>query len=114
MFQLALALLSLIALLFLFYAVEQGLLGLPDMQVAGNNSDAYTLNWYRDHSASTLPRPWLFTAPLWTYRVLMLAWALWLAYSLLNWLRWGWGCYAAGGLWRPRPKKEIAPSSKAE
>lgn len=107
--QLALAALSFASLLFLFYAVEQGLLGLPDMQVAGNNSDAYNLNWYQDHSAGTLPRPWVLTAPLWSYRVLMLVWALWLAFSLLNWLRWGWVCYGAGGLWRARPKKAPAP-----
>jgi len=103
--QLALAVLSLIALLFLFYAVQHGLLGLPDMQVAGNNSTAYSLNWYQDHSAATLPRPWVISAPLWTYRLLMLGWALWLAYLLLDWLRWGWDCFAADGLWRPRPKK---------
>ncbi|MBS1214242.1 MAG: uncharacterized protein H6R26_2859, partial [Proteobacteria bacterium] len=107
--QLALALWSLIALLFLFYAVEQGLLGLPDMQVSGNNSSAYTLNWYQDHSGDLLPMPWVVSAPLWTYRVIMLAWALWLAYSLLNWLRWGWQCYSAGGIWRLRPKKEVPP-----
>jgi hypothetical protein len=34
------------------------------------------------------------------YRILMLLWALWLAHSLLKWLRWGWGCFSEGGLWR--------------
>lgn len=109
--QLGLGLLSVAALLFLFYAVEQGLLGLPDMQIAGNNSNAYSLNWYQDHGAATLPRPWVFSAPLWTYRLLMLGWALWLAYSLLDWLRWGWVCFATNGLWRPRQRK--APELKA-
>jgi hypothetical protein len=41
----------------------------------------------------------------------MLGWALWLAYSLLDWLRWGWGCFAANGLWRPRRKK-AAPTAQ--
>ena len=109
--QLGLAALSLLALLFLFYAVQHGLLGLPDMQVAGNNSNAYNLNWYQDHSAAVLPRPWVVSAPLWSYRLLMLGWALWLAYSLLDWLRWGWGCFAANGLWRPRRKK-AAPTAQ--
>ena len=112
--QLALAVLSLLALLFLFYAVQHGLLGLPDMQVAGNGSTAFDLNWYQDHSAATLPRPWVIGAPLWTYRLLMLAWALWLAYSLLDWLRWGWECFAADGLWRPRPKKAPALPKEPE
>jgi hypothetical protein len=29
----------------------------------------------------------------------MLAWALWLAVSLLNWLKWGWSCFSSNGLW---------------
>ena len=28
-------------------------------------------------------------------------WALWLALSLLKWLRWAWQCYGKGGLWHP-------------
>ncbi len=31
----------------------------------------------------------------------MLAWALWLAFAMLRWLRWGWGCFSHNGLWRP-------------
>jgi hypothetical protein len=56
----------------------------------------------------------MISAPLWVYRVLMLVWALWLAYTLLDWLRWGWNCYAAGGLWRPRKKKEKPDAAKTE
>ena len=36
-----------------------------------------------------------------TLVLLMLAWSLWLAFSLLNWLRWGWGCFSSQQLWRP-------------
>lgn len=111
--QLGLALLTLAALSLLLDAVRQGLLGLPDMQIAGNGSGPYRLNWYQDRSDPMLPRPWMISAPLWVYRVLMLAWALWLAYTLLNWLRWGWNCYASGGLWRPRKKKEQPEAADA-
>jgi len=31
----------------------------------------------------------------------MLAWALWLAASLIRWARWGWSCLTEAGLWRP-------------
>jgi hypothetical protein len=102
--QIGLALLTLAALAALLEAVRQGLLGLPSMQVAGNGSGAYSLNWYQDRAGSEPPRPWILSAPLWMYRTLMLAWALWLAYSLLDWLRWGWSAYAADGLWRARTK----------
>ena len=103
--QVGLGFYTLVALALLFAAVEHGLLGLPDMQVAGNHSTALQLNWYQDRSPATLPTPWVITAPLWSYRVLMLLWALWLAYSLLDWLRWGWGCYSEGGLWRGGKEK---------
>jgi hypothetical protein len=41
----------------------------------------------------------------------MLFWSLWLALYLLKWLKWGWQCYAAGGIWKklPRRKKKIKP-----
>lgn len=103
--QAGMAILSPLALLWLFDGVEHGLLGLPDMQIAGNGSDAWRLNWYSDRNAQTLAQPWALSAPLWLYRALMLAWALWLALRLLGWLRWGWSCCSAGGLWRRRKPK---------
>jgi hypothetical protein len=103
--QLALAGLTALALAVLFFAIEQGLLGAPDMQIAGNGSSAELLRWYQDRSPSVLPRPALVSVPLWVYRAAMLAWALWLAYALVGWLRWGWSCFATGDLWRPlRPR----------
>jgi len=97
--QIGLVFLTLAALAVLADAVAEGLLGLPSMQIAGNQSDAYHLNWYLDRSGLELPRPWIVSVPLWVYRALMLAWALWLANTLLNWLRWGWGCFTTGGIW---------------
>ena len=38
----------------LFLAVEQGLLGSPDMQIIGNQSSAFNLNWYQDRSSPTI------------------------------------------------------------
>ena len=97
--QVGLALLTLAALGSLFYAVQHGLLGLPDMQVAGNGSSASSLHWYQDRLDSVPPIATVFSAPLLVYRLAMLAWALWLAFALLRWLRWGWSCYSKGGLW---------------
>lgn len=97
--QVSLALLTLFALAILAQAVAGGLLGLPTMQIDGFGSDAYHLNWYQDRTPDALPRPWVVSVPLWIYRTLMLVWALWLANTLLNWLRWGWGCFTTDGLW---------------
>ncbi len=98
--QLGLALFSLIALLLLFTAVEQGLLGQPEMHVSGYHSSAYDLNWYQDRVDNSLPRETIVSVPLYVYRALMLAWALWLAFSLIGWLRWGWACASVHGLWQ--------------
>lgn len=104
--QIGLVGLTVSALIVLAAAVANGLLGSPDMQIAGNGSNAYLLNWYQDRTAQLLPQPSVFSVPLWIYRVLMLMWALWLAISVLGWLRWGWGALNVGGIWMKRPPKE--------
>ncbi|HNC69399.1 MAG TPA: hypothetical protein PKZ77_02840, partial [Pseudomonadales bacterium] len=98
--QLGLFVLTLVAITLLFGAVKQGLLGYPQMQIAGNGSSAWDLQWYQDRSAAALPRAWVLSVPLWVYRALMLGWALWLAFALLRWLRWGWENVSSGGLWK--------------
>ena len=98
--QTGLVLLSLAALAALFAAVEQGLLGLPEMQIAGNGSTAASLDWYQDRSGPELPGVWVVSVPILVYRGLMLAWALWLAVRLLGWLRWGWAGFSTPVLWR--------------
>jgi len=106
--QIGLGLLTLVSLLILFVAVQQGLLGTPDMQIAGNQSSAFNLNWYQDRNEDLLPTATVISVPLMTYRILMLLWSLWLAVSLLNWLKWGWSCFAMNGLWKE--SKETAKS----
>ena len=98
--QIVLALWTLVALYSLFFAIQHGLLGLPQMQIEGNGSSAYNLNWFQDRVGAALPQAWVVSVPLYVYRFLMLAWALWLASALMRWLRWGWGCFSAGGMWR--------------
>lgn len=97
--QIGLALLTVTSLLLLFVAVQQGLLGSPDMQIAGNQSSAFKLNWFQDRNTELLPTATIISVPLMAYRLLMLLWSLWLAVSLLNWLKWGWSCFSSNGLW---------------
>ncbi len=104
--QVGIAVLSLFSLIILFIAIEQGLLGSPDMQITGNQSTAFNLNWYQDRSPENLPVATIVSVPLTAYRVLMLLWSLWLAVSLLNWLKWGWQCFNADGLWRQTEKRK--------
>lgn len=98
--QVALVVLTLMAFSGLLGAVQQGLLGTPDMQVMGNGSSAAGLKWYQDTGGPQLPEVGMFSVPLWVYRILMLAWALWLAVRFLDWLRWGWQALSKPMLWR--------------
>lgn len=98
---------TLLSLLLLFYGIQHGLLGSPDMRVAGQGSSSHVLRWYQDITDSTLPQPGVISAPLWLYRTLMLFWALWLAFSLVKWLKWGWQCFSHGGYWQSVPHKRV-------
>jgi hypothetical protein len=106
--QVLLGLWTVAALLSLLDGVHSGLLGYPDMLIEGNDSSASRLNWYQDRFDGGLPIAWVLTLPLWVYRLLMLAWALWLARSVLKWARWAWESFSAGGYWRPAPPGEPA------
>jgi hypothetical protein len=114
--QLGLLLASGLALGALVLALNDGLLGRPDMQLTGNGSEAdpyygiALLYWFFDRAAALLPQVSLLSLPLWVYKLAILAWALWLANALIRWLRWGWQAYAAGGYW-PAPR---APAKAPE
>ena len=107
---------TLAAIAILFYAIQQGLLGQPEMQIAGNGSSAGYLRWYQDRSGNLLPQAWILSTPLLVYRLLMLAWALWIAAALLRWLRWAWDSFGTGGYWRalrtPKAASPPAPPSR--
>jgi len=103
--QILLVVWTLAALGGLYLAVERGLLGIPDMQIAGNGSSDYLLRWTEDRIGAAMPQPWLLSLPMFVYRTLMLLWALWLAQALLRWLSWGWNCFSQGGVWRKITRK---------
>jgi hypothetical protein len=98
--QSGIVILTISALGSLFMAVEKGLLGMPEMQVTGNNSSAFMLHWFQDRVAGMLPVAVVLSVPLKIYRLIMLLWALWLAFSMVSWLKWGWQCFASNGIWK--------------
>lgn len=112
--QIGVGLLTLLAVLGLVGAVGFGLLGHPDMQISGNSSNAYHLKWYADQANEILPFATVISVPMWLYRILMLAWSLWLAFALLGWLKWSWQCFLQAGLWRAIPEKKPAGDSDVE
>jgi hypothetical protein len=88
---------TLVALGCLYAAVHAGLLFDPDMQITGNGSTNWRMLWYVDRIDGALPRPAVLSLPLWVWRVVMLLWALWLAASLIGWLRRGFTALGTGG-----------------
>lgn len=124
--QIGVVLLTLIFIAILFWSVQQGLLGYPSMQIEGNGSTAYSLNWYQDRIGQAFPQVSIISVPLLVYRFLMLLWALWLAFSLLSWLKWGWAAFSKGGVYwkeikidlgkqrRVRSRKQIGPGTTAK
>lgn len=108
MTQLSLMTLGVLSAVILLSGVYQGLLGAPDMMVAGNGSSAARLIWYQDKAAMDggaflgLSAGALL-APMWLWRALMLVWALWIASAVARSLPSMWTTLNAGGLWRKRP-----------
>jgi hypothetical protein len=100
--QILFALLTVVALLSIVGSLPQGLLGTPDMHVTGNGSIGNSLVWFADRSESALPIAVAWSAPIWIYKVLILAWALWLSFALIRWLPWVWRTFAKEGFWHAR------------
>ncbi|MEI8310362.1 MAG: hypothetical protein WCH98_06370 [Verrucomicrobiota bacterium] len=106
--QLALIALTFIALGVFVAVVAEGLLGNPEMFIAGNGSSRSALRWYLARSGEVLPQPGCISISIWWFRLLMLVWALWLAASLLRWLRLAWVRFSTGGCFRGWSKKRPA------
>jgi hypothetical protein len=117
--QIVLVTLTLFTIGALIFAVRNGLLGHPDMLIAGNNSGSFLLRWYQDRvTGGLLPQPMVISIPMMAYRVTMLIWALWLAFHLLQWVKWGWSCFTNDRSWTTirftRRKKESKSESSAD
>lgn len=107
--QLLIGLWTLVSISNLFSGIRYGLLGSPNMRIQGNGSSQYFLQWYQDIAAGLLPQPGVISLPVFCYRILMLLWALWLAFALLRWLQWGWKCFSAGGYWKKQAWRKTKP-----
>ena len=95
--QSALALLTVVAVgSLVFSGIRYGFLSAPDMGVAGSGSHGSTFTWFHDQIRSALPGTAVYSVPLWVYKLLMFAWALWIALALTRWLRWAWSAWTQG------------------
>src|SRR5262249_53333081 len=83
-----------------FSGIRNGLLSAPDMGVTGPGSGGGQFTWFDDQTAGPLEAPAIWSVGMWAYRVLFFAWASWMAFALVRWLRWAFGAWKTGGLWR--------------
>jgi hypothetical protein len=107
--QVGLIILSLAAVVSLVAAIPFGLLGNPDMRVAGAGQQANELSWFNDQAPGELPIPWVLSVSLWWYKAAMLLWALWLAFALVRWLPIAWKALGLGGFWRKKLRSSTPP-----
>jgi hypothetical protein len=99
--QLVLAVFTFVAILTLvFSGIRNGLLAYPDMHIAGGGQYGGGYTWFQDQTAGVLEGPSIFSVPMWVYRALFFAWASWMAFALVRWLRWAFSAWKSGGLWR--------------
>jgi len=107
--QLGLFAFSVIALMTLVTTLPNGLLGSPEMHIIGRNTYGNSFYWYQDYSEAAYPVAWVISLPLWTYKFIILLWSLWLAASLMKWLRWGWQQLSYQGIWYASDKILVKP-----
>lgn len=99
LYQIALGFGTIVFFFVLYWSIQTNLLGNVDMQISGAGSTEYKLNWYLDRTEGSFPIAKLYTLPNWFWKVLMLAWSLWLANRLISWLQWAWEQFQIGGVW---------------
>jgi hypothetical protein len=104
--QLALLVLTFVCGASLLAAIPSGLLSTPQMQVAGNGSYGHLFKFFQDKvSTGQLPIVTVYSLPIWFYRIVMLAWSLWIATRLIGWGKWWFSSYSRDGAWIAKVKK---------
>jgi hypothetical protein len=94
--------------------IPAGLLGSPDMQIEGGYGGYGQLAWLADRSAGALPEALVVSLPMWVYKALMLAFALWLANALVRWIKLAWNALIVGGGWKRLRKERVAAAAAPE
>jgi hypothetical protein len=99
--QVVLAAFTVVTILTLvFSGIRNGLLAQPDMHIAGGGSQYGGYSWFLDQTDGVIEGPTIFSVPMWVYRGLFFAWAGWMAFALVRWLRWAFNAWKTNGLWR--------------
>jgi len=85
-----------------FSGIRNGLLAQPDMHISGSGDIYGGYRWFQDQTSGVIEGPSIYSVPMWVYRALFFAWATWMAFALVGWLRWAFNAWKSNGLWRPK------------
>ncbi len=105
--QILLGILALIFLVSLIAGVKTGLLGVPDMMVAGGGSTNWQWIWYQDRQGAEYVSAGLVSLPMWLWKSLMLVWSFWIASRVIVWGKQAWAAASRGGMWRSEAARDI-------
>ena len=92
-----------------FSGIRNGLLAAPDMGIVDTDYAGGELSWFQDQTRGVIETPTVISAPMWVYRALFFAWASWMAFALVRWLRWAFNAWKTNGLWRAEINREGVP-----
>lgn len=109
LYQVFFVLWTLVAIGTLVSALPESLLATPDMRIFGQSGGSLT--WFVDQveAGAAWASASIISVPIWIYRLLMLAWCLWLAISAVNWLKEALKSWMDGGYWKKRSPKMPPP-----
>ena len=98
--QIVVIVLSVGVLVSAYLAISEGLIVAPNMDIRGTGSDKYMLQWFADKTDQLLPQVGMISLPLYAYRILMLLWSTWFAYTLVGWLKLAWHKFSTPLIWQ--------------
>ncbi|MBX7138167.1 MAG: hypothetical protein K1X83_09295 [Oligoflexia bacterium] len=98
--QLLLGLLTVASAAVFYRAVQVGLVISPDMLITGAGSTNSRLSWYVDRVDGFLPQPWVISAPLLVWHLVMIAWSIWLVSALVGWFKLALESFTYDGVWK--------------
>jgi hypothetical protein len=104
--QTGLGILALVGLITLISVVAKGLMSNPEVFTIGFGTFGAHLSWYTQSWNGVDNNPWILSLPMSAYRVFMLGWGIWLAFSLMTWLKWMWQEYSRDGYWK-KPEEVV-------
>jgi hypothetical protein len=111
--QFVLVVWTITAFTLIYLGLQQALLAAPAMRITGYGSMDHLLKWFVDRTAGPLPEAWTLTISNKIYQYIMLAWALWLAISIIRWLKWAWNSFSAETFWKKRPPRPKQPRRRS-